>query len=101
MQEVGAQLLLTDLPPDARRTIADFDGCANDVLNSFIQLGSPSLCGEMLGAPALRRTAAATSAAMSSPARPPAVYSLGRAAFRARSGGTGSRLAAAPPAPPP
>ena len=54
LQEVAAQLLLTDLPPPARATIGEFATASSRLLELFLRLGSASLWGEMVRAPGVK-----------------------------------------------
>ena len=54
LQEVAAQLLLTDLPPAARATIGEFETAGPRLLELFLRLGSASLWGEMERAPGVK-----------------------------------------------
>ena len=54
LQEVAAQLLLTDLPPTARQTIGELATASSRLLELFLQLDSASLWGEMVRAPGVK-----------------------------------------------
>ena len=54
LQEVAAQLMLTDLPPAARTAIGEFADASSRLLNLFLRLGSASLWGELVRAPGVR-----------------------------------------------
>ena len=54
LQEVAAQLLLTDLPLAARGAISEFASASSRLLKSFLKLGSASLWGEMVKAPGIK-----------------------------------------------
>ena len=54
LQEVAAQLLLTDLPLTARQTIGEFAAASSRLLELFLRLGSASLWGEMVRAPGVK-----------------------------------------------
>ena len=51
LQEVAAQLLLTDLLPAAQDAIGEFASASSRLLKLFLKLGSASLWGEMVKAP--------------------------------------------------
>ena len=54
LQEVAAQLLLTDLPLAARGWIGEFASASSRLLKLFLKLGSASLWGEMVKAPGVK-----------------------------------------------
>ena len=54
LQEVAAQLLLTDLPLTARQIICEFAAASSRLLGLFLRLGSASLWGEMVRAPSVK-----------------------------------------------
>jgi hypothetical protein len=54
LQEVAAQLLLTDLPLAARGAISEFASASSRLLQLFLKLGSASLWGEMVKAPGVK-----------------------------------------------
>ena len=54
LQEVAAQLLLTDLPPAARAKTGEFATASSRLLEWFLRLGSASLWGEMVRAPGVK-----------------------------------------------
>ena len=54
LQEVAAQLLLTDLPLAARGAISEFASASSRLLKLFLKLGSASLWGEMVKAPGVK-----------------------------------------------
>ena len=55
LQEVAAQILLTDLPLESRELISKFASASSRLLSLFLKLGSASLWGDLVKAPGVKR----------------------------------------------